>query len=262
MLICNACNLIMSIQFIIFLNSDLALSGGGALYVRYINDRPHRVFVVDKENGTVVRTLDTSKVGNRVSLMIHAHENVLQLVELHVNPRTYKCVHVYENEVYKRTLQLLIKKNDNRFATFLCGRDFLLLRTDESTLAIVDLNQSGSKTQFKTIRLGQVTNFSLLWIGRGDEQSGEGYLLASEVKEKAFNSHVYELNVKSVVDGALLTPLQIPFMNSYGSRNIYFKCTMGTDAIFCYDSCGKNLTQYETLRYPVNILKLEKIIQQ
>ena len=237
----------------------LALSGGGALYVHYHNDSVHRVSVVDKENGRVVRTLDTSKLDTDSFQIIHSHENVLLLVEWYFGPNTYKCVHVYENEVYKRTLQLLIKNNVIRISTVLCGRDFLLLLTDKSTLAIVDLNQSGSKAKFKSIRLGQVTdNFSLLWIERGDEQSGEGYLFASESKEKAFNSHVYELNVKSVVDGALLTPLQIPFMNSYGYRNIFFTCTMGTDAILCSDVCGTKMNEDEHY-CPASILKLEKI---
>ena len=253
----------MSIQFIIFFISGLALSGGGALYVDYRKDGVRRVCVVDKENGTEVRTLDTSKLDTDSFLIIHAHENVLLLVEWYFGPRTYKCVHVYENEVYKRTIQLLIKVNDISLSTVLCGRDFLLLLTDESTLTKVDLNQSGSKAKFKSIRLGQMTWInSLVWIASGNDQSGEGYLFATEFKSDAFNSHVYELNVKSVVGGALLTPLQIPFMNSYGSRNIFFRCTMGTDAILCNDLCGKKLSLFKYWEYPLNILKLEKIIQQ
>ena len=239
------------------------MSGSGTLYVLYCNDHLQRVSVVDKENGRVVRTLDTSEEDTNSFLIIRAHENVLLLVQWSYEPSIYKCVYVYEHEVYKRTLQLLIKKYELAVSTVLCGRNFLLLRTyPGSTLAIVDLNQSGSKAKFKSIRLAQVTGtFALLWIGRGDEQSGEGYLFASVRKGDAFNSHVYELNVKSVVDGALLTPLQIPFMNSYGSRNIFFKCTMGTDAILCKDSCGKKMTPF-SYSDPLHILKLEKIIQQ
>ena len=206
-----------------------------------------------------MRTLDTSKLDTDSFLIIHAHENVLLLVGGYFDSNTYEFVHVYENEVYKRTLQLLIKINVACISSALCGRDILLLLTDESTLAIVDLNQSGSKAQFKSIRLGQVRCFELLWIGRGDEHSGEGYLFASQQLARPFNSHVYELNVKSVVDGALLTPLQIPFMNSYGSRNIFFKCTMGTDAILCKDLCGKKVNEDEHY-CPASILKLEKIL--
>ena len=216
---------------------------------------------VDKENGTVVRTLDTSKADNKSYWIIQAHENVLMLVER--IGFQYKCVHVYENEVYTSyTLQLLIKYS-HRSLSILCGRDYVLLHTNKSRLVIVDLNQSGSQAKFKSIRLGKIESIhSLVWIARGDEVSGEGYLFASESKGNAFNSHVYELNVKSVVDGALLKPLQVPFMNSYGSRNVLFGCAMGTNAVFCTDLCGKQKSEYKNYEYPMNILKLEKVIHR
>ena len=252
----------MFIQFIVsFLGLELALSGSGALYLFFRKDGVNQLGVVDKQNGTVVRTLDTSQADKDSIWTIHTHENVLMLVE-----RTggqYKCVHVYENEVYTSyTLQLLIKKS-HYISTVLCGRDYLLLQTDKSTLAIVDLNQSGSQVKFKSIQLGQMDCITtLVWIARGDEESGEGYLFASEFNKGAFNSHVYELNVKNVVDGALLTPLQIPFMNSYCSRNVFFECAMGTDAVLCSDLCGKKRSEYKNHEYPITILKLEKIIHR
>ena len=243
----------------LFLFLGLALSGSGALYLCSRKDGVSQLSVIDKQNGTVVRTLDTSQADNKSYWQIHTHENVLMLVERTADQ--YKCVHVYENEVYTSyTLQLLIKTDRS---TVLCGRDYLLLRTDKSTLAIVDLNQSGSQAKFKSIQLGQMEYIaSLVWIARGDEESGEGYLFASVAKGDANNSHVYELNVKSVVNGALLTPLQIPFMNSYGSRNVFFECAMGTDAVLCSDLCGKQRSKYKNYERPMNILKLEKIIHR
>ena len=265
MLKCNACNLIMLIQFIVsFLGLQVALSGSGALYISSRKDGVSQLSVVDKQNGRVVRTLDTSQADNYSIWNIFAHENVLLLVELRSGQ--FKCVHVYKNEVYTSyTLQLLIK--DSYFLSrVLCGRDYFLRSTlaiDKTTLAIVDLNQSGSQAKFKSIQLGQMDCiFSLVWIARGDEESGEGYLFASGHEGDAFNSQVYELNVKSVVDGALLTPLQIPFMNSYGSRNVFFECAMGTDAILCRELCGKKKWEYKNREYPMNILKLEKIIHR
>ena len=237
------------------------MSGSGALYLSSRKDGVNQLSVVYNQNGRVVRTLDTSQADNKSFWTIHTHENVLLLVEW--SDGQYKCVHVYENEVYTSyTLQLLIKYS--RFiSTVLCGRDYLLLLTDQTRLAIVDLNQSGSQAKFKTIKLGKREWIdSLVWIARGDEESGEGYLFASERKEDTFSSHVYELNVKSVVDGALLTPLQIPFMNSYGSRNVNFKCAMGTEAVLCQDLCGKKRSEYKNYERTMNILKLEKIIHR
>ena len=245
----------------IFETLELALSGGGTLYVYYKNyaESDAAVEVVDKENGRVVRTLDTSEADNNSTWSIHAHENVLLVVEW--TRGLYKSVHVYENEILKRSLQVLIRFEFN-ISPVLCGREYLLLLLDKTRLAILDLNQSGSEVNFKSIQLDQMTGISsLVWVARGDEQKGEGYLFASDRMNNAFDSHVYELNVKSVEDGALLKPLHIPFMNSYGSINVYFHCTMGTDAIFCTDLCGKNGSEFTFFGgSPVNILKLEKII--
>ena len=236
------------------------MSGSGSLYVHYRKDGVQKVSVVDKENGRVVRTLNTSKADNDYVWNIHAHGNVFLVVEWSGGQN--KCVHVYENEIHKRTLQLLTQSKYLSL-TVMCGRDFLLLETVDSKLAIVDLNQSGSKAKFNSIQLGQMTSISsIVWIASGNDQSGEGYLFATEVKDDAFNSHVYELNVKSAVDGTVVTPLQIPFINSYGSGNVTFRCAMGTNAVFCSDLCGKNVFEYKKFEYPVNILKLEKIINQ
>ena len=239
------------------------MSGGGILYVYSRKDEVRTVSVVDKESGRVVRTLDTSKADNKSYWTIHADENVLLVVEwTRLAMSQYKCVHVYENEVHKKTLQLLIRCN-NIISTVLCGRGYLLLHTHKTTLAIADLNQSGSNAKFKSVQLLQMTDiYSLVWIARGDDQSGEGYLFATEMKDDAYNSHVYELNLKNAGNGDKLTPLQIPFMNSYGSRNVYFRCTMGTDAILCRDLCGKKTSEYKKWVVPVNILKLEKTINQ
>ena len=245
----------------LFLFLALALSGSGALYVVSRKSWVNQLSVVDKENGTVVRTLDTSQADSDFIWTIKAHENVLLLVES--KNFQYNYVHVYENEVYRSSLQLLIKRSSFCYSKVSCGRVYVLLQTDKSTLAIVDLNQSGSQAKFKSIQLGQMEYIhSLVWIARGDEDSGDGYLFASEPEGNAFNSHVYELNLKSVEDGALLTPLQIPFMNSYGSRNFNFRCAMGTDAVFCTDLCGKKKSKYKNYEYPSNILKLEKVIHR
>ena len=234
------------------------MSGGGTLYVHSQEDKS--VSAVDKENGRVSRILDTSKADKDNGWVVHAHENVLLVVEW--VPNVYKSVQVYKNEVHKRSLQFLLCFNFI-FTSVLCGRDYLLLLSDKTRLAIIDLNQSGSEVNFKSIQLDKMTViFSLVWVARGDEQSGEGYLFASDRINDACNSYVYELNVNSVVDGALLKPLQIPFMDSYGSRNVYFHCAMGTDAIFCSDLCGKNKSDYNNSDFPLNILKLEKIINQ
>ena len=236
------------------------MSRGGTLYVYCKNyaESDAAVEVVDKENGRVVRTLDTSEADKNSTWSIHAHENVLLVVEW--TRGLYKSVHVYENEILKRSLQLLIRFKF--IDTVLCGREYLILQLDTTRLAILDLNQSGSEVNFKSIQLDQMTGISsLVWVARGDEQKGEGYLFASDRINNAFDSHVYELNVKSVEDGALLKPLHIPFMDSYGSINVYFHCTMGTDAIFCTDLCGKNGSEFILYGgFPVNILKLEKII--
>ena len=72
----------MLIQFIVFfLFLALALSGSGALYVVSRKSWVNQLSVVDKENGTVARTLDTSQADSDFIWTIKAHENVLLLVE-------------------------------------------------------------------------------------------------------------------------------------------------------------------------------------
>ena len=240
---------------------QLAISGSGTLYVHSRKKDGFTVSVVDKENGRVVRTLDTSIADEYSYCSIHAHENVLLLVEGTRTRHQYECVNVYENEVHQRRLYLLCECQYIMLSV-LCGRDYLLQYTGISTLALIDLNQSESQAKFKTIQLAQTTYMSSLkWVASGDDQSGEGYLFTSHATNEVFTSQVYELNLKSVVDGTLLTPLLVPFMNRYGSTNVYFRCTMGTDAILCDDLCGKNHTEYKikNYEYPGNILKLTKI---
>ena len=111
------------------------MSGGGTLYVHSQENKSKSVSAVDKENGSVVRILNTSKADKDNNWFFHAHENVLLVVEWRQD--LYKSVHVYENEVQKRSLQLEICLSF-RNRSVLSGRDYLLLQLDKVRLAILD----------------------------------------------------------------------------------------------------------------------------
>ena len=199
--------------------------------------------MVNRETGIVVRNITNSKADFSLLMKIHAHENMLLLVVWQSG--RYKCVHVYENEIHKRTLQLVVA-SDNNFS-FLCGTEYLLLGISGNKIAIVDLSQSGSRAKFESIQLGQMAFFNrLFWIARDDEKSGQGYLFTSDSYEDHLSnrSYVYEMNLKNVVNGTTLLPMQIPFMSCYGNKNILFECALGTDLIFCM--CGKNVFAEKT----------------
>ncbi|XP_063726052.1 E3 ubiquitin-protein ligase TRIM65-like isoform X2 [Symsagittifera roscoffensis] len=126
-------------------------------------------------------------------------------------------------------------------------QEYLLLGISGNKIAIVDLSQSGSRAKFESIQLGQMAFFNrLFWIARDDEKSGQGYLFTSDSYEDHLSnrSYVYEMNLKNVVNGTTLLPMQIPFMSCYGNKNILFECALGTDLIFCM--CGKNVFAEKT----------------
>ena len=163
-------------------------------------------------------------------------------------------MHIYDNNVYKRTLQLDLPSEDRIIRTVLIGGDYLLIHSDGNKMAAVDLNQPiQAKATFKTIQLSQMSDiYRLVWVPRDDDDDRKGYLFASEYLSRGFNSQIYELDLHAIP--TTLTPLQIPFMNGYGYNNTFFICEMGADAILCYDACRK----YSEATEKVNILKLEK----
>ena len=239
----------------------LALSGSGILYVSFEDDSTQKsVSVIDKGDGRVLRTLDTSKADSTAVWILQTHQNLFLIVEYDYEVR-HKCVHMYNNEVYKRTLQLDIPLRSYQTSTnyisptILCGGNNLLLHKAENEVAAVNLNQNiEAPAKFKTIQLNQMEDIdSLVWLPRDNEETGKGYLLASEYLYDRFNSRIYELDLHAIP--TTLTPLQIPFMNSYGCKNVAFLCTMGKGAILCYDACGKDAG----ILGQVNILSLEKI---
>ena len=239
----------------------LALSGSGILYVSFEDDSTQKsVSVIDKGDGRVLRTLDTSKADSTAVWILQTHQNLFLIVEYDYEVR-HKCVHMYNNEVYKRTLQLDIPLRSYQTSTnyisttILCGGNHLLLHKAENEVAAVNLNQNiEAPATFKTIQLNQMDDIhNLVWVPRDNEETGKGYLLASEYLYDRFNSRIYELDLHAIP--TTLTPLQIPFMNSYGCKNVAFKSTMGKGAILCYDACGKDTGQAPQ----VNILRLEKI---
>ena len=236
---------------------QLALSGSGIFYVffdNYIDQKSVRV--IDKGDGRVLRTLDTSKADIKANWNLQTHQNLILIVEYnHERSYKYKYVHMYKDEVYKRKIQLDIPLQRFISPTILCGGNHLLIHTAENKVAAVNLNQNiEAQATFKTIQLNQIDNIqNLVWVPRDNEERGKGYLFASEYLSDRFNSQIYELDLHAIP--TTLTPLQIPFMNSYGCKNVAFICTMGKGAILCYDACGKDTG----LTRQMNILSLEKI---
>ena len=220
--------------------------------------------MVDQKNGSVMRTIDTSKADSKNLWTVVTHKNIMVLIECDHNGE-YRSAYVYENEVFRNALQLRKIPWHFRYLRLqqptLAGKDFLLLHDLYGSVAVVDLKQTESNPKFKTIHLDKAifAKTSLVWMETGKQMStGVGYLFASKLfGEWFFRSQVYELNLNTVVDGSSITPMQVPFMDNYGARNVYFIHAVGTNAILCYDLCGKQFRDYDSLGVRVNVLHLE-----
>ena len=226
--------------------------------------------MVGQANGEILRTVDTSKSNKKAGWTLVAHKNILVILESQL--RELKCAHVYENEVHTKTVQLhqvpVLKFCLPEYST-LCGSSYLLFsHRKHNAAAVVDLNHIGSKAKTKTISFDQISTIqSLVWMGRGEQTPGEGYVFATSTEPAEnwyrINSQVYEVNLNTVAAGNSITPMPIPFMVTYGSKNVFFECSMGENAILCYDLCGKNTRDYSNRDgCALNVLHLKNFNNQ
>ena len=212
---------------------------------------------IDPDTGRILKTLDTSILTGHDCMVFSLH-NLFFIVEYSFN--TYLNVHKYKNDVYKETITLQIRFENKQWCSVVCGGDYLLLLTGENKIAVVDLDSSRkNETKYITIQLNKKRNiFSLVWVPRDDENSGNGYLFVSYILENPyhiFESQIFELNL--FTNTSSIMPLQIPFMETDASKIMYFTCAMGTDAMLCREAIKTPDKTIET----VTILKLEKILE-